>query len=188
MINQFEGESFYGIVIVNQDVGSTSIGTVEGTKYLEAQSLPRASWTTNQGIMAFDILMLFVFAFILDIIGLHYQEKTRGWFFNQIRRPRAKVSGNVSSADDPEAQSSGVSFEQEHAIKSLSVKNLCYTVKTKSGSLTLLNDVSARFTRGRMTALMGQSGAGKTVRSTNYSLFHFSKRSDLNIMNRHSLM
>lgn len=164
MINQFEGESFYGVVIVNQDVGSTTIGTVEGTKYLEAQSLPRASWTTNQGIMAFDIIMLFVFAFILDIIGLHYQEKTRGWFFNQIRRPRAKVSANARSADDPEANNSGISFEQKHAIESLSVKNLCYTVKTKTGSLTLLNDVTARFTSSRMIALMGQSGAGKTVR------------------------
>lgn len=164
MINQFEGESFYGVVIVNQDVGSTTIGTVEGTKYLEAQSLPRASWTTNQGIMAFDIIMLFVFAFILDIIGLHYQEKTRGWFFNQIRRPRAKVSATVRSADDPEANNSGISFEQKHAIESLSVKNLCYTVKTKTGSLTLLNDVTARFTSSRMIALMGQSGAGKTVR------------------------
>lgn len=160
MINQFHNQTFYGVVIVNQNVGSTTIGTVSGTKYLEAQSLPRASWASNQGIMAFDIIMLFVFAFLLDLIGLHFQEKTRGWYFNQIRRPRKKVHGRVT-ADDLEAQTVG-SFEQGQSIESLSVKNLCYSVKTGKKSsqkeLTLLNDVTARFRRGRMCALMGQSG------------------------------
>lgn len=160
MINEFDGETFHGVVIVNENVGSTTIGTVQGTKYLAAQSLPRATWSSNQGIMAFDILVLFIFAFLLNMAGLHFQEKSRSWYFNQIRRPRANVHGKVTS-DDPEAQTSGT-FEQGYAIDSLSVKNLCYSVKIgKKGSqtdLALLNDVTARFAKGRMCALMGQSG------------------------------
>ena len=84
MINQFEGETFHGVVIVNEGVGSTTIGTVQGSAYLEAQSLPREAWASNLGIMAFDIIMLFVFALVLDFIGLHFQEKTRSWYFNQV--------------------------------------------------------------------------------------------------------
>ena len=161
MINEFDGETFHGVVIVNENVGSTTIGTVQGTKYLAAQSLPRATWGSNQGIMAFDILILFVFAFLLDMIGLHFQEKSRSWYFNQIRRPRANVYGKVTS-EDLEAQSSGTFEESKYTIDSLSVKNLCYSVNIgKKGSqsdLALLNDVTARFAKGRMCALMGQSG------------------------------
>ena len=165
MINQFDGETFYGVVIVNENIGSTTIGTVQGTAYLNAQSLPRAAWASNPGIMAFDIIMLFVFALVLDGIGLHFQEKTRSWYFNQIRRSRKQVHGKEST-EDPEAQAGGT-YEEGHPINSLSVKNLCYSVKIgKKGSqtdLALLNSVTARFTKGRMCALMGQSGAGKTT-------------------------
>lgn len=160
MINQFDGETFHGVVIVNENVGSTTIGTVQGTDYLQAQSLPREAWASNQGVMAFDIIMLFVFALLLDMIGLHFQEKTRSWYFNQIRRSRKQVHGKVS-VDDPEAQGMD-NYEGGYEINSLSVKDLCYTVKigrkSSQTNLTLLNNVTARFTKGRICALMGQSG------------------------------
>ncbi|KAL9185143.1 LOW QUALITY PROTEIN: hypothetical protein ACHAXT_002920 [Thalassiosira profunda] len=47
----------------------------------------------------------------------------------------------------------------------LSFKDLCYEVKASTGSekLRLLNNVSGVFSAGRMCALMGESGAGKTT-------------------------
>jgi len=47
----------------------------------------------------------------------------------------------------------------------LSFKDLCYDVKSSKGSekLRLLNNVSGVFSAGRMCALMGESGAGKTT-------------------------
>lgn len=162
MINQFDGESFVGLVIVNPNVGEMMVGTVQGTKYLEAQALPREQWTSsNHDIMVFDCIMLFVFAFVLDMIGLHFQEKTRQWYFQQIRRPRAHVRRKDIS-EDPEAQGGLGSMNQDHTIESLSVKNLCYSVKvgkkSSSTDLVLLNGITARFRSGRMCALMGQSG------------------------------
>eukprot|EP00804_Cyclotella_cryptica_P004684 CCRYP_019117-RB/>CCRYP_019117-RB protein AED:0.07 eAED:0.07 QI:237/0.87/0.88/1/0.75/0.66/9/271/1508 len=134
MINQFEGQTFYGVVIVNPNVGSTSIGTVQGTKYLQAQSLPRSQWTTNHGIMVFDCIMLFIFAFVLDVIGMFFQEKTRSWYFNQIRRPRSKVHrAALVTPSDPEAQSLNT-YQGGHSIDSLSVKNLCYSVNIEKNS------------------------------------------------------
>ena len=214
MINNFDNTTFFGLVIVDGN-GTSTVGTVDGTNYLNSQSLPRAQWTTNTGIKIFDCIMLFVFAFILDMIGMHFQEKTRQWYFNQIRRPLATVarstvkeeenssaeSGSIAK-EDPEAQ---MKSEEQRSVESLSVRNLCYSVNLgkkkkcwrprratiqsifgpllalmagkKSASeeaikeeqeeeegsteLMLLNNVTARFRRGRMTALMGQSGAGE---------------------------
>ena len=47
----------------------------------------------------------------------------------------------------------------------LSFDNLCYDVKASTGgeTLRLLNNVSGVFSGGRMCALMGESGAGKTT-------------------------
>lgn len=47
----------------------------------------------------------------------------------------------------------------------LSFQDLSYEVKASKGSekLTLLNNVSGQFSAGRMCALMGESGAGKTT-------------------------
>lgn len=216
MINNFDGTTFFGLVIVDGN-GTSTVGTVDGTNYLNSQSLPRAQWTTNSGIKIFDCIMLFVFAFILDLIGLHFQERTRQWYFNQIRRPLATVARSTVKEDknsntkdvsatneDPEAQ---MKNEEQGSVESLAIRNLCYSViigkKNKcwkprratiqstfgplltlmagkkpsseeaikeeheeeeeeegADELMLLNNVTARFKRGRMTALMGQSGAG----------------------------
>lgn len=47
----------------------------------------------------------------------------------------------------------------------LTFKNLCYEVESSTGSesLRLLNNVSGVFSAGRLCALMGESGAGKTT-------------------------
>jgi ABC-type multidrug transport system permease subunit len=91
MINQFDGTSFFGLVIVDKD-GTSNIGNVDGTKYLSSQSLPRSQWGTNTQVKIFDCLMLFVFAMALDIIASYYQESSRDWYFNNIRRRRATVA------------------------------------------------------------------------------------------------
>jgi hypothetical protein len=142
--------------------------------------------------------MLFIFSLVLDMIGLFFQEKTRSWYFNQIRRPRSNVHrAALVTPSDPEAQTLSA-YQQGHSIDSLSVKNLCYSVNIgkksswkprratlqsvcgplltclagkeaesegateeepeKSTELALLNNITARFKKGRMCALMGQSG------------------------------
>lgn len=134
MINQFDGTTFFGLVIVNEN-GTSTTGSVDGTNYLNSQSLPRSQWTSNNGIMIFDVIMLFIIAIVLDVIGMHFQERTRQWYFNQIRRPRATVARTtvsescVSNADasvdnrDPEVQADG-----GYVVESLAVKNLSYSV------------------------------------------------------------
>lgn len=214
MINNFDGTTFFGLVIVDGN-GTSTVGTVDGTNYLNSQSLPRAQWTTNSGIKIFDCIMLFVFAFILDMIGLHFQERTRQWYFNQIRRPLATVARSTvpnenSNTKDATNEDLEAQMKNEEQVESLAIRKLYYTVHTgkknkcwkprrgtiqsifgpllalmagkkpaseeaikeeqeeeeeeeeKEGTdeLMLLNNVTARFKRGRMTALMGQSGAG----------------------------
>jgi ABC-type multidrug transport system fused ATPase/permease subunit len=87
--------------------------------------------------------MLFVFAMVLDVIAMKYQESSRDWYFNKIRRSRATVARSKDEEDksgeskldenDTEAQvkSGDVSMEPE----SLAVSNLSYAVnigKTKT--------------------------------------------------------
>ena len=217
MLNQFDGTSFFGLVIVDEN-GTSNVGSVDGTNYLQSQSLPRAQWGTNTQIKIFDCCMLYIMAMVLDIIGMHFQERTRQWYFNQIRRPQATVmrssveedNNNDSSTnndalkdDDAEAQVSNE--EDSNQPESLAVRDLSYSVnigKSKKcwkprrltiasifgpilakiagksldskeaineeeeeeegvTELTLLDGITARFKRGRMCALMGQSGAGE---------------------------
>eukprot|EP00986_Skeletonema_menzelii_P015188 scaffold11227_cov160-Skeletonema_menzelii.AAC.2 len=134
MINNFDGTSFFGLVIVDKD-GTSTVGNVDGTKYLSSQSLPRSQWGTNTQIKIFDCLMLFVFAVVLDCIAIYYQESSRDWYFNKIRRSRATVArskdkegnrGDKLIEDDAEAQVK--SGEGCMGPQSLAVSNLSYTV------------------------------------------------------------
>ena len=212
MLNEFDGRIFYGLVIVDFN-GTSTIGSVQGVDYLSGQGLPRVQWGTNEQIKTFDLIMLFVFAFILDVVGMYFQEHTRDWYYNQIRRPQAKVrykseteksttnirrsirvaTGKIKLEEVERQMEDNVSNSRS-SPESLSVRCLRYSVplgksrrctvksiigpvlmkcagkemkveehKTEQKELILLDNVTARFTYGRMTALMGQSGAGKTT-------------------------
>lgn len=65
------------------------------------------------------------------------------------------------------ARSTSIPFKDDGTFVpvNLSFNNLCYEVKSSKGgeNLQLLNNVSGVFSSGRMCALMGESGAGKTT-------------------------
>lgn len=134
MINQFDGTSFFGLVIVDKD-GTSTVGNVDGRKYLSSQSLPRSQWGTNTEIKIFDCLMLFVFAIVLDMIAMYFQESSRDWYFNKIRRSRATVARSTDEED--KSFDELVESNTEAQVKigdgsmgplSLAVSNLSYTV------------------------------------------------------------
>lgn len=136
MINQFDGTSFFGLVIVDKD-GTSNIGNVDGTKYLSSQSLPRSQWGNNTQVKIFNCLMLFVFAMALDIIAAYYQESSRDWYFNNIRRSRATVarskeekelSGDAKLDENGDTEAQVKSGEGSMGPESLAVTNLSYTV------------------------------------------------------------
>ncbi|KAL7471875.1 hypothetical protein ACHAXS_012182 [Conticribra weissflogii] len=137
MINQFDGTTFFGLVIVDEN-GTSNVGTVDGTKYLKGMSIPRKQWGTNTQIKLFDVFMLFIFAMILDAIGVYFCEVTRSWYYNQIRRPKAvvkksdyydssssRIGNSMLQHGDAEAQVPGDCGFQPN---SLSVKDLTYSV------------------------------------------------------------
>ena len=66
------------------------------------------------------------------------------------------------NADEKRSTSQPASLESKGAT--LTFKDVCYTVKasTSKDKLQLLKGISGYFAAGKMTALMGSSGAGKT--------------------------
>jgi ATP-binding cassette subfamily G (WHITE) protein 2 (SNQ2) len=52
-------------------------------------------------------------------------------------------------------------IEQSPTVDIFSWQHITYTVPTPDGDRVLLNDVSGYVTPGKLTALMGESGAGK---------------------------
>ncbi|EED88176.1 ABC transporter protein, partial [Thalassiosira pseudonana CCMP1335] len=153
MINQFDGTTFFGLVIVNEN-GTSTTGSVDGTNYLNSQSLPRSQWTSNNGIMIFDVIMLFIIAIVLDVIGMHFQERTRQWYFNQIRRPRATVARTTVSESCVRVFGSRREQLCNPWLDLCSQRLPERVVKARKQSTKK---------RTKMVALMGQSGAGKTT-------------------------
>jgi len=85
-------------------------------------------------------------------------------------RMEAKQGGTSDIAEEKDEVECEVSesntFNEESFIPvDLSFNNLCYDVKASKGSdkLRLLKNVSGVFSSGRLCALMGESGAGKTT-------------------------
>lgn len=84
---------------------------------------------------------------------------------------RVRVANTSGVGDDQiaieEVQSAEPVPETNISFKpvTLTFENICYDVKTSKGneSLRLLDNVNGAFRSGRMTALMGTSGAGKTT-------------------------
>ena len=187
-INEYVGRELTGLTLSRGGV-ETHVGVIPGESWLDTLQLPRVAWTGYQGIKIFDILMLFILAVAIDIVGLALMERSRRNFFSQLRRPQ-RCSKSLAFASDK--GKAGIPDPLKWPT-SLSITNLCYFVplkgeaapkrcsvdavfgpllvgnkkgkpevtKTKEiNELQLLNNVTATFGAGRATALMGTSGAG----------------------------
>lgn len=67
----------------------------------------------------------------------------------------------LTSTESLDAAESNISFKPA----TMTIEDICYDVKASTGNetLRLLNNVNGAFRSGRMCALMGSSGAGKTT-------------------------
>jgi len=193
----------YAIVVVDER-GTANVGSVSGDDWLAMSQVPRVAWADKSGVKGFDLFMLFVWAIIYDLAAMYLLERSRDWYFNQIRQPYAVVRRReIGPANKKGPGGEGVVVDVDEDAqeevdpdawpKSLAVRDLRYTVPLKGGGakfsvdallgpclaklagkevtqankskkeIVLLNGVTARFRRGKMAALMGQSGAGKTT-------------------------
>ena len=184
-INEYVGRELNGITLSKGDSLDTQLGTVPGEAWLDILQIPREPWTDNlRAIKIFDIIMLFVLAFVIDLAGMTLMERSRRNFFSQLRRSQ-RTSTSLSFASD---KGTGDAPDPPKWPTSLTVSDLCYLVplkpevapkrcsvdsifgplllgkkkgknevaKTKEQSeLQLLDNVSATFKAGRATALMG---------------------------------
>jgi ABC-type multidrug transport system fused ATPase/permease subunit len=201
MINEFQGRSMYAIVVIDEK-GTANVGSVSGDDWLAMSQVPRVPWADPSSVKGFDLFMLFVWAIVYDLAAMYLLERSRDWYFNQIRQPYAVVRRR--EIIKPKTEEGVVAMDVDEDVhdevdpdawpKSLAVSDLTYTVPLKGGGgakfsvdallgpclaklagkevataekskkeITLLNGVTARFRRGKMAALMGQSGAGKTT-------------------------
>jgi len=188
-INEYVGRELSAMTISRDGELDTQVGSVSGEQWLDTLQLPRIAWTSYEGIMIFNIILLIVMAIVIDIIGLTLTERSRRNFFSQLRRPQ-KLSKSLTFVPDT---GEGGAPDPPKWPSTLTISNLCYVVplkgesaptrcspaaifgpllvgalkgkpevaKTKEMSeLQLLQNVSATFREGRATALMGTSGAG----------------------------
>mmetsp|Transcript_13283 Transcript_13283/g.25371 ORF Transcript_13283/g.25371 Transcript_13283/m.25371 type:complete len:746 (-) Transcript_13283:283-2520(-) len=111
--------------------------------------------------IAYCFLFLFVFlivCFIISAACLHYLRK----------EPKSTGTPDMPTKDEKENEGEKGNSQIREATfipVDLSFKDLSYEVKASKGSdtLRLLDNISGIFSAGRMCALMGESGAGKTT-------------------------
>ena len=75
MLNEFHGNIFEGVILGSSgnEVAPVSVG---GDEWLRGYDLPRASFSDSvTGIKAFDIFMVFLFAFVYDLLGQNTIER-----------------------------------------------------------------------------------------------------------------
>jgi len=134
MINEFYSRNISAVVLATDD-GTVDIGNLSGAGWVNNFGLPRAEWGSPDDIKLFDIMMLFIGSFIVDLFGCYFVEHTRAWFFNQMQRPQRKTksktftqSGSTTPADKMVASNKGKALATDDWPQSLSVKDLCYYV------------------------------------------------------------
>ena len=85
-------------------------------------------------------------------------------YFRMEPQPSGKVDVKESPVEVEESEREAEVEKEESSFipVDLTFNNLCYEVKASTGKkkLRLLNNISGIFQSGRMTALMGESGAG----------------------------
>jgi ATP-binding cassette subfamily G (WHITE) protein 2 (SNQ2) len=107
MINEFHDTTIDVISVTSDDgTGETTSLEMSGDTWLAGFGLPRASWTVSlQGTKIFNLVMLFFFATLYDILGAYYIEKNREWD-QQLRRPQRKVANTKEKENKKESKSS----------------------------------------------------------------------------------
>jgi ATP-binding cassette subfamily G (WHITE) protein 2 (SNQ2) len=154
---------------------------VQGSNYIQAAfTYSRAHLWRNFGI----IIAWFLFFVALTMLGMELQKPNKGGsavtVFKRGEAPKAlddavknkslpedEESGNPKSTPDElqqkDAQSNDDSEPVEGIAKNTAIftwQNVNYTIPVKGGQKSLLQDVHGYVKPGRLTALMGASGAG----------------------------
>ena len=155
---------------------------VQGSKYIEAAyNYSRSHIWRNLGI----VIAFFVLFVVLTMLGMELQKPNRGGgavtVFKRGQAPKASedaVKGRQSSDDlesgekDSTASSSTTSLSDMSAVNSQGIvkntsiftwKKVNYTIPYEGGQKKLLQDVQGYVKPGRLTALMGASGAGLVI-------------------------
>ena len=142
MINEFYGRNISAVALASDD-GTVELGRLPGSGWVGNFGLPRADWGPTDSIKVFDVMMLFVGALIVDIMGCYFVEHTRDWFFNQTVRPQRKAKSqdfdrpdaaqlaDSGATGDPAGESSEISPDWP---QSLNIKELSYYVELKAKS------------------------------------------------------
>ena len=108
------------------------------------------------------MVLYFLVCCILTAMGLTYGGHSSG-----VARPAKKteLDSKEDDEDEQEAEDTPPRIRIPFTPCTLSFQNLCYEVKasTSKERLMLLKNVNGIFRPGRMCALMGTSGAGKTT-------------------------
>uniref|UniRef100_A0A7S4ACS2 ABC transporter domain-containing protein n=1 Tax=Pseudo-nitzschia australis TaxID=44445 RepID=A0A7S4ACS2_9STRA len=104
------------------------------------------------------LLSVVLSAIILSSIRVHKKSPSS---FESM--DKTDININKESENDETGDSQDVSIPFKPIT--LSFENICYDVKASTGEedIRLLHDVNGYFRAGRMCALMGESGAGKTT-------------------------
>jgi ABC-type multidrug transport system permease subunit len=136
MLNEFSGRELM-IFAVSADDGDSGTGVMTGDAWLQAFSLPRVDWGSTDSIQALNLIMLFIFAVILDLLGMYYSERTRSWYHDPTRRLQSRVKSLELKAPENTMLSSKRSTTEDKTPpssqttdwpNSLVVRNLFYHV------------------------------------------------------------
>lgn len=151
---------------------------VQGSDYIEAAfTYSRSHLWRNLGIMI-AWLLFFIF---LTMLGMEIQKPNRGGssvtVFKRGQAPKAveeAIEGSRPPADIESAEKNGRSSSMDDDEADRKVENIAkntsiftwqdvnYTIPYKGGQRKLLQNVNGYVKPGRLTALMGASGAGYT--------------------------
>ena len=152
---------------------------VDGSKYIEAAyTYRRAHLWRNFGI----IIGWLIFFIALTMLGMELQRPNKGGssvtVFKRDEAPKGvqdAIEHSGPPADEESSEKNGISFDMngdepkdsgdkvQGISKNTSIftwQNVNYTIPYKSGKRQLLKDVQGYVKPGRLTALMGASGAG----------------------------
>lgn len=158
MINEFyhrEIEPLAAQFDVQQDVPIA----LDGNSWLGLYELPRIGFAEPPGIRIFDIIMVFAFAVVYDLLGWHYIEKTRENYHYQTRRPQSRVKKSFmlgANESSQELTAPKNDDDDRDWPQALAVRNLSYMVPIQ-GSSTKLN--IRRLIRQLTTSIAGKDRA-----------------------------
>lgn len=182
MISQFDGLHLSIATVVTDD-GEVLIGgnALPGSTWCRVFSIPRipydeasSSLSTPSGVMSFNLGMLFVFAFAIEVGAWAALRSVRGRFGRRVLEKRCQVSSSGTVADTPAvtrgsardaaadaAESGGEVMPADWPLLELSCHDLSYKVDMPTGDLlhNASAAASAASTKGRAAASAVASAA-----------------------------